>query len=59
MGGVAVASISVAAIASRMQAPRRVEIVRTICTALQRFPGIHLPQLGAGDASSKKRARRA
>jgi DNA-binding IclR family transcriptional regulator len=59
MGDVAVASISVAAIASRMQAPRRVDIVRTICTALQRFPGIQLPQLGQPNANSKKKARKA
>jgi DNA-binding IclR family transcriptional regulator len=59
MGDIAVASISVAAIASRMQAPRRVDIVRTICTALQRFPGIQLPQLGQPNANSKKKARKA
>jgi DNA-binding IclR family transcriptional regulator len=59
MGNAAVASISVAAIASRMQATRRVEIVRTICHALQRFPGIELPKLVQPDAPPKKKVRRA
>jgi DNA-binding IclR family transcriptional regulator len=59
MGDIAVASVSVAAIASRMQPPRRVEIVRSICTALERFPGIHLPPMRHMETGMKRRIRRA